>query len=49
MEHLFHPSSGDYQVTLRRLLGLLYEGVELDFGHFYVFGIQVAQCLIILV
>jgi len=21
----------------------------LDFGHFYVFGIQVAQCLIILV
>jgi len=28
MEHLFHPSSGDYQVTLRRVLGLLYEGVE---------------------
>lgn len=28
MEHLFHPASGDYQVTLRRLLGLLDEGVE---------------------
>jgi hypothetical protein len=28
MEHLFHPSSGDYQITLWRFLGLLYEGVE---------------------
>jgi len=36
-------------VWLNRSLVIIMELLYLDFGHFYVFGIQVAQCLIILV